>query len=463
MDYWAATGCLRRRLRRRARRSLLGRVLVGAMVLAVLSLVLVLAGGCAPEVVTSTSVSAPGGSSTTEGPGTAPSSSPSTDAPRPEETTTTSGPPDVVKIGALFSLTGDLALQGESALKGMRLAIEEVNAAGGIASLGGIMLTLVEADTKGDPGLAEAEVARLVQEQGVVAIVGTGQSRVALDATDAAERLEIPFVVSAGAADQVTERGLEYTFRLCPKAGWYARDQVAFLLALKEMAGREITNVALLHEDGEYGKQTAEDQKAYLEQAGIAVVADVAYSPGSADLHGEILEIKHSGAQAILTATFPGDAALIATAADVLRVRVPIVDAAGGVLDAGFIADAGEASEAIISVAEFACGLSPARALDERCRDEGGVADAGMLYAYQAVWLLASALERAGSVGGPDLRLALNTTALYGEHLVLPQNLLTFDGDGQNRGARLLAVQVQDGEMVIVWPVDYAEAAIRPQ
>ena len=55
---------------------------------------------------------------------------------QPEQTTTTSGLPEVVKIGAIFPLTGDLAAEGESALKGMRLAIEEVNAAGGIAVAG---------------------------------------------------------------------------------------------------------------------------------------------------------------------------------------------------------------------------------------------------------------------------------------------------------------------------------------
>ncbi len=84
-----------------------------------------------------------------------------------------------------------------------------------------------------------------------------------------------------------------------------------------------------------------------------------------------------------------------------------------------------------------------------------------MLYGYQAVWVLANALERAGSVQGPRLRTALATTALSGDHLVLPQDLLTFDGSGQNRGAQLMVAQVQDGRLVAVWPREYAGAAIR--
>ncbi len=367
-----------------------------------------LAVGCDSATVTSSS--APASSSTSSSATTATSSPETTTSSAPEQTTTTSGLPEVVKIGAIFPLTGDLAAEGESALKGMRLAIEEVNAAGGIASLGGVRMTLVQADSEGDPKTGEAEVKRLAEIEGVAAIVGTGQSTVALRATEAAESLEVPFLVSSGAADEVTERGLAYTFRLCAKADWYARDQVAVLEALQEPEG--VTKVALLHEDGEYGKQTAESQRAYLAKAGIEVVADIEYSPETADMHNEILAVKRSGAQALLTATFLTDAALIAQDAAVLRLNMPIVDAAGGVLDPGFIADAGDASELVSSVAEYAPGTTSSLALEQRLAAQGTVLDAGMLYGYQAVWVLADALERVASVDGPRLRLGLATTAL---------------------------------------------------
>ncbi len=241
---------------------------------ALLALALLLA-GCGGGRVTSSS--APPASSTASSATTITSSPETTTSSQPEGSTTTAGRPEVIKIGALFPLTGDLASEGESALKGMRLAIEEVNQAGGIASLGGARLTVLQADSRGDPGKADAEVRRLVETEGVAAIVGTGQSTVALQATEAAEKLESPFLVSSGAADEVTERDLAYTFRLCPKAEWYApgsgglRQGVAGLPAA-------VTKVALLHEDGEYGKQAAESQRAYLEAAGIEVVADIEYS-----------------------------------------------------------------------------------------------------------------------------------------------------------------------------------------
>jgi branched-chain amino acid transport system substrate-binding protein len=419
--------------------------------------------GCAPKVVTSTSTSASAVTVTsapaTTSATTVTSVAVSVTQPQEPETTTTAGP-QVIKIGALFPLTGNLASVGQSALKGMRLAVAEINQDGGIAALNGALLTLSEADSKGDANRAEAEVTRLVQTEGVAAIVGAGQSTVALDATDAAERFHVPFIVSSGAADKITGRGLAYTFRLCPEADWYARDQVAFLESLKDLAGLDINTVALLHENGEFGKQTAESERSYLAAAGIQVVADIEYSPEQADLHNEVMAIRQSGAQAILTATFLSDAASIAQAVAVLHLNLPIVDAAGGVLDPGFIADAGDSAERMMSVAEFAAGTAPGLTLGQKMTASGATLDAEMLYGYQAVWVLADALQRVGSSEGSRLRVALATTALYGDHLVLPQDLLTFDGTGQNRGARLLVVQVQGGRMLTVWPTEFAQATV---
>jgi branched-chain amino acid transport system substrate-binding protein len=299
-----------------------------------------------------------------------------------------------------------------------------------------------------------------VREDGVAAVVGTGQSTVALLASETAEKLQVPFVVSAAAADDITQRGLTYTFRLCPPADWYARDQVAFLQALK-LKGTEVSAVALLHERGEFGRRTAESEIAYLAQAGIAVVADIEYSASQADVHDEILRIKQSGAQALLTATLLSDAALIADDLAVLHVNIPMVDAAGGVLDPAFIGQAGFAAENVMSVAECAQGIVPSRDLQPEAQGSGETIEADALYGYQAVVLLASALERAGAAGGAEIRDALALTALSGDELVLPQDVLTFDQTGQNQGARLLVVQVQDGRLVPVWPHQYAQAAVR--
>jgi branched-chain amino acid transport system substrate-binding protein len=302
---------------------------------------------------------------------------------------------------------------------------------------------------------------RLATEEEAVAVVGAYQSAVALPAGEAAEELQTPFVVSTGAANEITERDFKYTFRLCPKAAWYARDQVRFL-SERALSGTEpITKVALLHEDGEFGSETAADQREYLEEAGIEVVQEIKYPADQADFSEEVLQIKSGEAQAVLTATYLNDAVLIADSAEKLRLGIPILDAGGGTTDADFLNRAGNTSESIFTELEYCAGSSAAQLEKQYTGAHGGKLSAAALYSYQAVWLIANALERAASTEPERLRMALATTAMVPEdHMVLPQGVLSFDEDGQNRGSRLFVAQIQDLKYVPVWPTEYAQAAV---
>ena len=92
----------------------------------------------------------------------------------------------------------------------------------------------------------------------MAAIVGTYQSGVAIPATQEAEKQQVPIVISMAVADAITEKGQKYTFRICPKADWYAKDQVDFLKDLKTLVGLDVKKVALLHEDTDFGTSTAD-------------------------------------------------------------------------------------------------------------------------------------------------------------------------------------------------------------
>jgi branched-chain amino acid transport system substrate-binding protein len=385
-----------------------------------------------------------------------------TSATDPSAATTSLAPvPEAVHIGALFPLTGDLATQGGECLDGMRLAIDEVNAAGGIRSLGGVRLELSQGDSQGDPENADKEFTRLATEEEAIAVVGAYQSAVALPAGETAEELQTPFVVSTGAANEITERDFRYTFRLCPKAVWYARDQVRFLSESALSGTEPITKVALLHEDGEFGSETAADQRKYLQEAGIEVVQEIEYPADQADFSQEVLQIKSGEGQAVLTATYLNDAVLIADSAKKLRLGIPVFDAGGGTTDADFLDRAGNTSESLITELEYCAGSSATQLEKRYAAAHGGKLPAAALYSYQAVWLIANALERAASTEHERLRAALATTAMVPEdHMVLPQRVLSFDEDGQNRGSRLFVAQIQDLKYVPVWPTEYAQDAV---
>jgi len=371
----------------------------------------------------------------------------------------------VIKIGGLYPLTGNLAKLGEENKNGLLLAVEEINKAGGIKSMGGAKLEVVWGDTQGKPDVGISEVERLVQQEKVPVIIGAYQSSVTIPATQAAERLKTPFVVSMAVADKITERGFKYTFRLCPKASWYAKDQVQFLKDLKKLAGLDVKRVALLHEDTDFGESTAAGQKKYLKEAGMDMVIEVKYPANAPDLTTQVSKVKAAKPDAVLTVTYLNDAVLITQARQKLGMtNIPFVDAAGGTVDPEFIHRLGKAAEGILTEIEYTKYAPGAKDLNEKYKARFGTDITGNgAYAYQAGYVVADALERAGKADPEALREALAKTDFRkGKNvIVLPTDHIYFDKNGQNPNAPLFIVQVQNGVLVPVWPADYAVAKVK--
>ncbi len=369
-----------------------------------------------------------------------------------------------VKVGALYPLTGDLAKLGEENKNGLQLAIDEINAAGGIKSLGGAKIELVWGDSQGKPEIGISEVTRLVEQEKVVAIIGAYQSGVTTPATQEAERLGVPFIVSMAVSDKITERGFKYTFRICPKASWYAKDQVTFTKDLKELAGLDVKKVALLHEDTDFGESTAAGQKKYLQEAGIEMLIEVKYSASAADLTTEVAKVKATNPDAVLTVTYLNDSVLIARAREALgMMNIPFIDAAGGTVDPEFIKQLGPAAEGWFTEIEFTKYAAGADVLNNAFKAKYGNDITGNgAYAYQAGYVIADSLERAASTDRTAVRDAIAKTDMAsGPHMVLPTDHIFFGEDGQNPNAPLFVVQVQNGELIPVWPAKYAAKPVQ--
>ena len=369
-----------------------------------------------------------------------------------------------VRIGAMYPLTGDLAKLGEENKNGLELAIDEINAAGGIKSMGGAKIELVWADSQGKPEVGISEVTRLAQQENVLAIIGAYQSGVTVPSTQEAERLATSFVVSMAVSDKITERGFKYTFRICPKASWYAKDQVTFLKDLKDLAGLDVKKVALLHEDTDFGESTAAGQKTYLAEAGMEMVLEVKYPASAADLTTEVSKVKAANPDAVLTVTYLNDSVLIAQAREALGMtNIPFIDAAGGTVDPEFIKQLGATAEGWFTEIEYTKYAAGAEDLNNRYKAKYGDDITGNgAYAYQAGWVIADALERAAKADREALREALAKTDMKkGPSMVLPTDHIYFDKDGQNPNAPLFIVQVQNGELIPVWPGAYAAKPVQ--
>lgn len=374
--------------------------------------------------------------------------------------------PAKVKVGALFPLSGELRDKGVDSANGVRLAAEEINGAGGIAALNGSKLEIVFADTQSKPEIGVKETERLIKEEGVVAVIGTYQSSVTKPATKVAERLETPFIVSISIADIITERGFSYTFRIQPKARFYARDQVQFIRDLEKLTAYPVKRVALLHENTDFGTSTALAQKGALREHGLEVVADIAYrAEGVTDLEKEVIQVLAVRPDIILTVTYLMDSILIRRALMKSGAAVPMLDTAGGTVSPEYIQTLGSLAEGTLTMAEYSKFAAGGKALNERFHARFKTDITGdSAHAYQAVLVLKDALERSGSPDKDKLREALSATDIRkGPQLVLPAERLRFDKNGQNEFAQLYVVQIQEGELVPVWPAPYATAKVKIQ
>ena len=362
-----------------------------------------------------------------------------------------------VKIGTLYPVSGDLAKLGDQCLSGVKLAVEEINAAGGIKSMGGAKITLVEADSQGKPDVAISEVERLVQQDNVAAILGTYQSSVALPATQAAERQQTPMLITTAVADAITDKGYKYIFRICPKASWYAKDQITFAQAMPDMGGPTIKTVALLHEDTDFGQSTSAGQLKYAAEAGIEVVANVAYPASSADLTTQVSKIKAANPDLVLTTTYLNDSILIAQARETLGMKQIFFDAAGGTVDPQFIKTLGTAAEGWLTEIEFSVDASPlSEELNASYKAKYGDDMTGNgMDGYQGVYVLAKALEDAGSADRAKLRDAIaNVKMVAGtDRVVIPTEEITFTPDGEITSAPLYVVQIQEGVFQTLFPL----------
>lgn len=117
---------------------------------------------------------------------------------------------DVVKVGALYPLTGaDAGWAGDPYIKSHQLAIDEINAAGGIACMGGAKLELVNGDTQGKAEAGNSEMERLITKEGVVAVMGSALSGTTLPASEISEKYQVPYIVPNALDGLITDRGHE--------------------------------------------------------------------------------------------------------------------------------------------------------------------------------------------------------------------------------------------------------------
>jgi len=371
--------------------------------------------------------------------------------------------PDEVVIGSIHPLTGPLAGAGQLMDQGAKLAVEDINQAGGIEALDGAELVLESGDSKGEAETGQSEAQRLI-DGGAVALVGTYQSDVTLNVASVAERSRVPLVIDVAVDDQILQQDYQYTFRIQPDASSMGEEGADRLVEIAEQGGETVDSVAYIHEEGAFGTSVFEAFKKQAESQGISVAKEVTYSPTNfSDATTQVREAASVDPDVIVGTGYYPDQLLVAKAVQALS---PDIQALYGVAngafdDENFPNDAGAAGEGVLS-ANYHYNAASERTQDVRARFEkeyGAPMQTAAVLSYQAVEVIAQALEEGGSADPSDLREAISGVSLD-DPLLAFDGPIEFDETGQNTNATVVVMQVQGAKVEQVAPEEFATTKV---
>jgi branched-chain amino acid transport system substrate-binding protein len=369
---------------------------------------------------------------------------------------------DPVKIGLIHPATGFLAYPAAQSRHGAQMAISDVNAAGGIKSLGGAMVEAMLGDSQAKPQIGASEVEKM-NEAGVHALQGCYQSAVGLAASAAAAKYNIPFAVDVGVSDKLVQRGLKNVFRMADGYGRIAADAASNLGAINKAAGSPAKRVVIVHEESEFGTGTANYMASLLPDQGLEVVEMIKHANPTRNFDNIALRIKALQADIVMPINYPGEYVLLAKTLRQQKVDfMASYSVLGGGFNFKFVDDQPEIAENMIDVNHWYDPRSKAgQALRKRVEADGLYFTFEVYLAYLSTMFLIDGFERAGTTDTEAVNAALAASTI--DPMFMPYGP-TKMVDGQNMGSRAVAIQAQNGDVQIISPSDYASApAIFPR
>ena len=232
---------------------------------------------------------------------------------------------DTIKIGVNYELSGNVATYGQDSVKGVEMAIAEINAAGGVD---GKKIEVVKYDTKSEPAEATTLATKLMTQDKVVTIIGPATSGSFKATIPVANPNEVPVVSGSATADDVTVTGgkvQEFAFRTCYSDSFQGTAMANY--AANEKGAKTAAIVKDISSD--YGKGLAESFKTTFEAAGGQIVAEESYSAGDTDFNAILTRLKGQQFDVIYIPGYYNEAGLIITQARALGITAPIMGADG--------------------------------------------------------------------------------------------------------------------------------------
>ena len=380
--------------------------------------------------------------------------------------------PPTIKIGGLYPLTGNLASTGLDCKRGAEMAVEIINGkydlnlplarTEGLPNLGGAKIEMVWADTKGEPKNGQAEAERVVTQDGVVGVIGAYQSSVTKTASQATERLRIPYVCSDSSSPTLTERGLKYFFRVSPHDGIFAHDQFNFLKDLEGVKKQKVQTVALLYENTEFGSNVGKQEQKYAQEYGYKVVEDISYTANATDVTSEVGRLIKANPDVLMHASYITDAILFTKTFKEMGCNPKGMLTMAGYIEPGYLPAVKADGNYMIVRSTFALDLAKRKPLvgqvNELFKKKYGLdMSENAARSFTAPFVFADAINRAKTTEAEAVVKALHDTSIPGDQVIYPWQGVKFDPQtNQNIYAKGTLVQIQNQQYATVWPFESA-------
>jgi branched-chain amino acid transport system substrate-binding protein len=321
------------------------------------------------------------------------------------------GEPAPIRIGVIGPVTGKSSEDmGQSIIGGARVFLSDINQMGGIL---GRRVELVERDDQANPEVGVAMAKELVEKENVVAVVGLGNTGVALPTAKVFQEAKIPVIVSGATGASITKSFMPPAYAASYVFRTSASDALQPIVILNDVIDRrKIDKIALLHDESPYGQFGKQSMLAELERRQLKPVLVEGFAIGEQDMTARLRRAKDSGAQAIVMYCLGRDAATIVTAAEKMQLKLPLVGS-WTLSWKSFIDKAGDSAEGARTAVTFienelSRGSNEFSNAYRKINNVNQIPSAvAAAQTYDALRLLALAMYQARSSEGPKVQQAL--------------------------------------------------------
>jgi len=379
----------------------------------------------------------------------------------------------IIKIGTIFPLTGPVALAGQRCKAAVETAVEIINnkhpnikvpLANQAGILGGHKIVLVHADSQGKPDVGKAEAERLINQEGVWALIGSYNSSVSMPASLVAERAKKIFMCGASSSAALTQRKeMKYFFRTASTDEIESQEFIDVLQWLnKTQKNANIKTLGIIYENSVFGKNASQQALKAAAAGGFQVVADVPFNPGATNLDSEVQTLKSKNPDALFGAVLGADYALMVKTMKKMNWLPKVsLNYCSGYQDPVISKQLGPDADYFMGSTAYSpefASMMPAVAEVEKIfkTKTGGVPfDSDSIQETIAMLVLAQAIEKSQSL---DPEVVAKT--LFANEWPSPLSLsgkVAFVPGGQNKYALSLITQLQGGKYKKIFPTEKAD------